>query len=95
MALYHIVKQGKALYVGISNYNKEQTAEIAGIFKELKTPFILNQPSYSMFNRWIEKDGLKDYAYESGIGLAVFSPLSQGLLTDKYLQTGSGTSARP
>lgn len=48
-----------------------------------------------MFNRWIEKDGLKDYAYESGIGLAVFSPLSQGLLTDKYLQTGSGTSARP
>ncbi len=95
VALDHIVKRGKALYVGISNYNKEQTAEIAGIFKELKTPFILNQPSYSMFNRWIEKDGLKDYAYESGIGLAVFSPLSQGLLTDKYLQTGSGTSARP
>lgn len=94
LALDNAVKQGKALYVGISNYNAKQTEEIKKIFDELKTPFIINQPSYSMLNRWIESDGLKDYAYENGIGLAVFSPLAQGLLTDKYLG-GSGTSKRP
>ena len=55
------------------------------LLTELKTPFIINQPSYSMLNRWIEEDGLDEYAYESGIGLAVFSPLSQGFLTDRYL----------
>lgn len=93
-ALDQAVRQGKALYVGISNYNAEQTAEIKKIFDELKTPFIINQPSYSMMNRWIETDGLKDYSAENGIGLAVFSPLAQGLLTDKYLG-GSGTSNRP
>lgn len=85
LALDNAVKQGKALYVGVSNYNKEQTAEISAIFKELHTPFILNQPSYSMLNRWIEDNALDKYAIESGIGLAVFSPLYQGFLTDRYL----------
>lgn len=85
LALDNAVRQGKALYVGISNYNKAQTEEITSIFKELKTPFILNQPSYSMLNRWVEDDGLDKYAVEQGFGLAVFSPLYQGLLTDRYL----------
>lgn len=85
LALDNAVRQGKALYVGISNYNKAQTAEIMKIFKELHTPFVINQPSYSMLNRWIETDGLRDFAKEQGIGLAVFSPLYQGLLTDRYL----------
>ena len=84
-ALDQIVRQGKALYVGVSNYNKEQTKRMQELLTELKTPFIINQPSYSMLNRWIEEDGLDEYAYESGIGLAVFSPLSQGFLTDRYL----------
>ncbi len=95
LALDQAVRQGKALYVGISNYNAKQTAEIQEIFKELKTPFIINQPSYSMLNRWIETDGLKDYAADNGLGLAVFSPLAQGLLTDKYIGTGDATSNRP
>lgn len=84
-ALDQVVRQGKALYVGISNYNREQTAKMQQLLTELKTPFIINQPSYSMLNRWIEEDGLDDYAFENGIGLAVFSPLSQGFLTDRYL----------
>ncbi len=95
LTLDNAVKQGKALYVGISNYNKAQTAEIKKIFDELRTPFIINQPSYSMLNRWIETDGLKDYAAENGLGLAVFSPLAQGMLTDKYLGGNKGTSNRP
>lgn len=66
LALDSIVRAGKALYIGISNYNKQQTAEILGIFRELKTPFVVNQPSYSMLNRWIERDGLDDYAVEIG-----------------------------
>lgn len=86
LALDNAVRQGKALYVGVSNYGKEQTARIQQIFRELKTPFIINQPSYSMLNRWIEGDGLDAYAKENGIGLAVFSPLYQGFLTDKYLR---------
>lgn len=86
LALDNAVKQGKALYVGISNYNKSNTEKMVEIFKELKTPFVLNQPSYSMLNRYIEEDGLYDYAVaEGGIGLIAFSPLYQGLLTDKYL----------
>lgn len=85
LALDHAVKQGKALYVGISNYNTKQTAEISAIFKELKTPFIVNQPSYSMLNRWIESDGLDKYCQEQGTGIAVFSPLYQGFLTGRYL----------
>ncbi len=85
LALDNAVKQGKALYVGISNYNKRQTADIMAIFKELHTPFVVNQPSYSMFNRWIEADGLRDFAAEQGVGLAIFQPLYQGILTDRYL----------
>ena len=84
-ALDGIVKSGKALYVGISNYNKEQTIAAAELFKELGTPFIINQRKYSMFVRDIEKDGLKDYAVAHGIGIITFSPLAQGLLTDRYL----------
>lgn len=85
LALDHTVRQGKALYVGISNYNRAQTAEILKIFKELKTPFIVNQPSYSMLNRWVEDDKLDEFCYDNGLGLAVFSPLYQGFLTDRYL----------
>ena len=85
LALDNAVRQGKALYVGVSNYNSKQTAEIQEIFRELRTPFVINQPSYSMLNRWIERDGLDTYAKENGVGIAVFSPLFQGLLTGKYL----------
>ncbi len=85
LALDNTVRQGKALYVGISNYNKKQTAEILKIFRDLKTPFVVNQPSYSMLNRWIEDDGLYDFSAKEGFGLAVFSPLYQGFLTDRYL----------
>lgn len=84
-ALDGIVRSGKALYVGISNYNKEQTIAAAELLKELGTPFIINQRKYSMFVRDIEKDGLKDYAAAHGIGIITFSPLAQGLLTDRYL----------
>lgn len=84
-ALDGIVRSGKALYVGISNYNKEQTIAAAELFKELGTPFVINQRKYSMFVRDIEKDGLKDYAAAHGIGIITFSPLAQGLLTDRYL----------
>ncbi len=85
LALDNAVRQGKALYVGISNYNSEKTAEISKIFHELHTPFIVNQPSYSMLNRWMERDGLDKYALKNGVGLAVFSPLYQGFLTNRYL----------
>lgn len=84
-ALDGIVRSGKALYVGISNYNKKQTIAIAELFREMGTPFIINQRRYSMFVRAIEKDGLKDYAAKHGIGIITFSPLAQGLLTDRYL----------
>lgn len=84
-ALDGIVRSGKALYIGISNYNKEQTIAIAGLFQEMGTPFIINQRKYSMFVRDIEKDGLKDYAAWNGIGIITFSPLAQGLLSDRYL----------
>ena len=83
-ALDLMVRQGKALYIGISNYTAEQTAEISKIFKELKTPFIIHQPSYSMYNRWIE-DGLQDVLQENQLGTIAFSPLAQGMLTDRYL----------
>ena len=85
LALDHAVRQGKALYVGISNYKRKQTEEILKIFRECKTPFVVNQPSYSMMNRWIEEDHLDDLAVQEGFGLAVFSPLYQGLLSDRYL----------
>ena len=84
-ALDGIVRSGKALYVGISNYNKEQTIEAAKLFRELGTPFVINQRSYSIFNREMERDGLKDYAAKNGIGIITFCPLAQGLLTDRYL----------
>ncbi len=84
-ALDGIVKSGKALYIGISNYNKEQTIAAAALFRQLGTPFIINQRKYSMFVRDIESEGLKDYAAAHGIGMITFSPLAQGLLTDRYL----------
>ena len=85
LALDAIVKSGKALYVGISNYNKAQTEAAVKILSDLKTPFIINQRKYSMFERNIEEDGLKSYAAQNGIGIIAFCPLAQGLLTDKYL----------
>jgi L-glyceraldehyde 3-phosphate reductase len=92
-ALDGIVKSGKALYVGISNYNKEQTIAIAQLFQRMGTPFIINQRRYSMFDRGIEKDGLKEYAAKHGIGIITFCPLAQGLLTDRYLN-GIPTDSR-
>ena len=84
-ALDGIVRSGKALYIGISNYNKEQTIAISKLFKEMGTPFIINQRKYSMLVRDIERDGLKSYAAKNGIGIITFSPLAQGLLYDRYL----------
>ncbi len=84
-ALDDIVRSGKALYIGISNYNTEQTIAIAALFKDMGTPFIINQRKYSMFDRSIEEDGLKAYAAANGIGIITFCPLAQGLLTDRYL----------
>jgi L-glyceraldehyde 3-phosphate reductase len=84
-ALAHAVKQGKALYAGISNYPAAQTKVAAGILRELGTPCLIHQPKYSMFERWVE-DGLLDVLDEEGIGLIAFSPLAQGLLTDRYLK---------
>lgn len=83
-ALDLIVRQGKALYVGVSNYNAEQTKEAAAILKKLGTPFVIHQPSYNMFDRWIE-GGLQQVLEEKGIGSIAFVPLAQGLLTNKYL----------
>ncbi|CAM3326735.1 MULTISPECIES: L-glyceraldehyde 3-phosphate reductase [Saccharibacillus] len=83
-ALDHIVRSGKALYIGVSNYSAEQTCEAVAILKDLGTPLTIHQPSYSMMNRWIEH-GLQDVLDESGVGSIAFSPLAQGLLTNKYL----------
>ena len=83
-ALNLIVQQGKALYVGISNYQADEAARAFKILKELGTPCIIHQPKYSMFERWVE-DGLLDVLEENGVGCIPFSPLAQGLLTDKYL----------
>lgn len=85
-ALDAIVRSGKALYVGISNYNSEQTARAAAILRELGTPLLINQPSYSMLNRWTEDDGLLDTLEQVGAGCIAYSPLAQGLLTDRYLK---------
>jgi L-glyceraldehyde 3-phosphate reductase len=84
-ALDQIVRSGKALYVGVSNYNAEQVRAASAILRDLGTPLLINQPSYSMFNRWIERDGLLDALEEAGAGCIAFSPLAQGLLTDRYL----------
>ncbi len=86
MALDQIVRQGKALYVGISSYNAKRTKEAVAILKDLGTPCLIHQPSYSMLNRWVEEDGLLDTLEEEGIGSIVFSPLAQGMLTNKYLK---------
>ena len=85
LALDAIVKSGKALYVGISKYNKEQTAEAMKLFRELRTPFVIHQSRYSLFERSIESNGLKRFVAANGCGMIAFSPLAQGLLTDKYL----------
>jgi len=85
MALDHAVRQGKALYVGISSYSAAKTNEAASIARELGTPLLIHQPSYSMLNRWIEED-LLDELEQQGMGCIVFSPLAQGLLTDRYLE---------
>lgn len=84
-ALDFIVRSGRALYVGISSYDPEQTRKAAEILRSLGTPCLIHQPSYNMFDRWIE-DGLLQVLEAEGIGCIVFSPLAQGLLTDRYLQ---------
>jgi L-glyceraldehyde 3-phosphate reductase len=84
-ALDHAVRQGKALYAGISSYNSIRTKEATAILRRLGTPCLIHQPSYSMINRWIEDDHLLDTLEAEGVGAIVFSPLAQGLLTDKYL----------
>ncbi len=84
-ALDTAVRQGKAIYAGISNYKPERTAEAAKILRDLGTPCLIHQPRYSMLDRWVE-DGLLDVLEEEGIGCIVFSPLAQGLLTEKYLE---------
>lgn len=84
-ALDQIVRSGKALYVGLSNYSTEQLKKALPLLRELHTPFIINQNKYSIFERTIEDNGFKDYCAEQGYGIIAFSPLAQGLLTDKYL----------
>src|SRR5215207_9637942 len=83
-ALDSAVRAGKALYVGVSSYSATKTAEAAAILRELKTPFIIHQPSYSLLNRWVE-EGLLDVLDAEGVGCIAFSPLAQGMLTDRYL----------
>lgn len=85
-ALDHIVRSGRALYVGISSYNSQRTREAAAILKDLGTPCLIHQPSYSILNRWVETDGLKDTLKDLGIGSIAFTPLAQGILTSKYLK---------
>ncbi len=84
-ALADIVRSGKALYAGVSNYDKEYTEKAVALLKELHCPFIVNQRRYSIFDRTIEEDGVKAYCKEAGVGIIAFSPLAQGMLTDKYL----------
>ncbi|HYZ13389.1 MAG TPA: L-glyceraldehyde 3-phosphate reductase [Actinomycetota bacterium] len=84
-ALDSAVRQGKALYVGVSSYSAGRTREAVSVLRELGTPLLIHQPSYSMFNRWIEEE-LLDVLGDEGVGCIVFSPLAQGLLTDRYLE---------
>ena len=84
-ALDLVVRQGKALYVGLSNYKPEEAAKAIGILRQLGTPCLIHQPKYSMFERWVEK-GLLDLLEKEGVGCIPFSPLAQGLLTNKYLK---------
>ncbi|MCB1404136.1 MAG: L-glyceraldehyde 3-phosphate reductase, partial [Rhodobacteraceae bacterium] len=85
-ALDAIVRSGRALYAGISSYNSERTRAAAAILKDLGTPLVIHQPSYNMFNRWVERDGLKATLKELGVGSIAFTPLAQGMLTAKYLK---------
>ena len=101
-ALDQVVRQGKAVYVGISSFSAAKTGEAAALFRALGTPCVIHQPSYSMFNRWIEADGLLEALEEEGLGCIAFSPLAQGMLTDKYAagipddsRAGRGTSSMP
>ena len=84
-ALAHAVQQGKALYVGVSSYSAEKTAEAARLLKEWKVPCLIHQPSYNLLNRWIETEGLLDTLGKEGIGCITFTALAQGILSDKYL----------
>ena len=84
-ALDHIVRSGRAQYVGLSSYNSEKTREAVAILKSLGTPCLIHQPSYNILNRWVEKDGLRETLADLGIGSIAFTPLAQGILTRKYL----------
>lgn len=84
--LEQIVRQGKAIYIGLSNYKAKETEKMTALLKERRVPFVIHQPSYSMLNRWIEEDGLDKVLVKEGIGSVVFKPLEQGLLTGKYLK---------
>ncbi|MFE1644554.1 L-glyceraldehyde 3-phosphate reductase [Microbacterium sp. P01] len=88
-ALDTLVRQGKALYVGISSYSAERTAEASAVARSLGTPLVIHQPAYSILNRWVE-DGLTGVLAQEGMGAIAFTPLAQGLLTDKYLDGGRG-----
>ncbi len=85
VALADIVRSGKALYAGVSNYDKEYTQKAVELLRKLHIPFVVNQRRYSIFDRTIEEDGVKAYCKEAGVGIIAFSPLAQGMLTDKYL----------
>jgi L-glyceraldehyde 3-phosphate reductase len=91
-ALDHIVRSGRALYIGISSYNSQRTQEAVTILNELGTPCLIHQPSYNMLNRWVESDGLLNTLDDLGIGSIAFTPLAQGLLTSKYLHGVPGES---
>ncbi|MFT4210321.1 MAG: aldo/keto reductase [Microbacterium sp.] len=93
-ALDTLVRQGKALYVGISSYSAQRTVEAAAVARSLGTPLVIHQPAYSILNRWIE-DGLTGALRQEGIGAIAFTPLAQGLLTDKYLSDGTGHRTQP
>ena len=84
-ALDHMVRSGRALYVGLSSYNSQRTREAAAILNDLGTPLVIHQPSYNILNRWVEHDGLKETLADLGIGSIAFTPLAQGILTRKYL----------
>jgi L-glyceraldehyde 3-phosphate reductase len=92
-ALDHIVRTGRALYVGISSYNSLRTRQAVAILNDLGTPCVIHQPSYNILNRWVETDGLKDTLQELGVGSIAFTPLAQGILTGKYLN-GIPTDSR-
>ncbi|MEL6958651.1 MAG: L-glyceraldehyde 3-phosphate reductase [Pseudomonadota bacterium] len=84
-ALDHIVRSGRALYIGISSYNSARTREAVSILRDLGTPLVIHQPAYNMITRWVERDGLLDALDELGVGSIAYVPLAQGLLTNKYL----------